>query len=112
MSDDKEFRNGDRKEDSGNTERPGTDDSKSTKGSEAGADSGTDESRSQDTETFMSQEDIEAIARDDAYASDVTDISTSRFNRASADYDPEEQNVQLAEHWTYRDKEYDEHGYF
>lgn len=48
---------------------------------------------------------------------DETEISdeaetTTLYRRAVSDFDPNETEVQLAEHWVYRDEELERDGYF
>jgi len=41
-----------------------------------------------------------------------TEKTSALYRRAVSDFDPEENEVQLAEHYVYTDAELEEHGYF
>ncbi len=69
-----------------------------------------------DTSTVDDQEftpeDIRAIEIEELKELAAESGASVLYHKAIKDFDPNETNVQIAEFIVFRDKEYDEHGYF
>ena len=74
-------------------------------------DSGSEEGSDEGVLTEAEKRELELKKIDETEISDFAE-TTPLYRRAVSDFDPKETRPQLAEHWEYRDEEYERDGYF